>query len=76
VLGVSFAGYVRRLVANDLGAAKPKVDISAIFDLGASRKPTNVARDKDKLIGEAVWEDFLRKTGRKPRRGKPKVGRR
>src|SRR5215813_4087264 len=67
-LGISFAEYVRRLLASDLGEPKPRVDISAIFDLGASDEPTNIARDKDKLIGEAVWENFLRKTGRKPRR--------
>jgi hypothetical protein len=67
-LGISFAEYVRRLVAMDLGEARPKPDISMIFDLGASREPTDIARDKDKLVGEAVWANYLRKTGRKPRR--------
>ena len=33
-LGISFAEYVRRLVASDLGEQKPKVDVSEIFDLG------------------------------------------
>ena len=41
-------------------------DISIIFDLGASGEPTDIARDKDKMIGEAVWDEYLRKTGRKP----------
>ena len=68
-LGISFPEYVRRLVASDLGGPKPKADISMVFDLGASDQPTDVARDKDKMIGEAVWEEYLRKTGRKPRRG-------
>ena len=63
-LGISFAEYVRRVVANDLGGQKPKADISLVFDLGTSGEPTNIARDKDKMIGEAVWEDYLRKTGR------------
>jgi len=67
-LGISFAEYVRKLVAQDLGEAKPKADISSIFDLGASAEPTDIARDKDKLIGEAVWANYLRKVGRKPRR--------
>jgi hypothetical protein len=67
-LGISFAEYIRRLVADDLGTPKPKPDISILFDLGASREPTDIARDKDKMIGEAVWQDYLRKTGRKPRR--------
>src|SRR5262245_26216826 len=99
-LGISFAEYVRRLIAQDLGDTKtrgfaeadtkPKPDISSIFDLGADEPsdvardkksdvsvlfdlidegpPTDIARDKDKLIGEAVWANYLRKVGRKPRR--------
>jgi hypothetical protein len=67
-LGISFAEYVRRLVAMDLGERKPKPDISVIFDLCASRRPTDIARDKDKLIGEAVWANYLRKVGRRPPR--------
>jgi hypothetical protein len=67
-LGISFAEYVRRLVANDLGERKPKVDVSVVFDLGASDEPTDIARDKDKMLGEAVWAEYLRKTGRKRRR--------
>jgi hypothetical protein len=64
-LGISFAEYVRRLVALDLGEPKPKGDISIVFDLGASEEPTDIATDKDKLLGEAVWQEYLRKTGRK-----------
>jgi hypothetical protein len=67
-LGISFAEYVRRLVANDLGEPKPKVDISAIFDLIDEGPPTDIARDKDKMVGEAVWGEYLRKTGQTPRR--------
>jgi hypothetical protein len=32
---------------------------------GESDAPTDIARDKNKMIGEAVWQDYLRKTGRK-----------
>jgi hypothetical protein len=67
-LGSSLAEYVRRLVANDLGEPKPKVDISILFDLIDEGPPTAIARDKDKVIGEAVWEEYLRDTDRKPRR--------
>src|SRR5262245_31587802 len=67
-MGVSFAEYVRRLVAEDLGQPKPKVDVSIIFDLVKDGPVTDVARDKDKMIGEAVWDDYLRSTGRRPRR--------
>jgi len=75
-LGISFAEYVRRLVADDLGGHKPRADISSIFDLVDEGPPTNIARDKDKMIGEAVWQDYLRKTGRKPRRAQAKSVRR
>jgi hypothetical protein len=67
-LGISFAEYVRRLVANDLGEPKRKVDVSILFDLVDEGPPTDIARDKDKMIGEAVWAEYLRKTGQTPRR--------
>jgi hypothetical protein len=71
-LGISFAEYVRRLVASDLGETKPKADISIVFDLIDEGQPTDIARDKDKMIGDAVWADYLRKTGRRPQR-KPRA---
>lgn len=75
-LGISFAEYVRRLVADDLGAPKQKPDISIIFNLVDEGPPTNIARDKHKMIGEAVWQDYLRKTGRRLRRRAPATARR
>ena len=67
-LGISFAEYVRRLVAGDLGEPKrSKPDISTLFDLGASGEPTDIARNKDKMIGQAVWQEYLRDTGRLPK---------
>jgi hypothetical protein len=66
-LGISFVEYIRRLVADDLDAPKKsKPNISALFDLAASGEPTDIARDKDKMIGQAVWEEYLRDTGRLP----------
>ena len=65
-LGISFAEYVRRLVAQDLGEPRPKPDISMIFDLIDEGPPTDIARNKDKMIGEAVWANYLRKVGRGP----------
>ncbi|HXF52955.1 MAG TPA: hypothetical protein VNK52_02420 [Hyphomicrobiaceae bacterium] len=67
-LGISFAEYVRRLVAQDLGEAKPKADVSVVFDLLTEGEPTDIARDKDKLIGDAVWQEHLAETRRKPQR--------
>lgn len=76
-LGISFAEYIRRLVAGDLDATtKPKPDISIIFDLVDEGPPTDIARDKDKMVGEAVWREYLRDTRRKPRRPRIKTGRR
>jgi hypothetical protein len=67
-LRISFAEYVRRVIAQDLGEAKPKADISIFFDLIKDGPPSDIARDKDKLIGEAVWQEHLRKTGHRPKR--------
>jgi hypothetical protein len=63
-LGISFAEYIRRLVAHDLGEPKRKVDISVVFDLVDEGPVTDIARDKDKMIGEAVWEEHSRKASR------------
>jgi len=64
-LGISFTEYVRRLVTNDLGAVpQSKADISVVFDLVDEGQPTNIARDKDQMIGEAVWKEYSRKTKR------------
>ncbi|HLQ92142.1 MAG TPA: hypothetical protein VK148_19130 [Xanthobacteraceae bacterium] len=73
-LGISFAEYVRRLVAQDVGEPKPRVDVSAIFDLGESDEPTDIARNKDKMIGDALLQDHLRKT--RNISGRPKSNRR
>ena len=62
-LGVSFAEFVRTLLVEKLGESRPRVDPSIIFNLGSSGTPTDIARDKDKMIGEAVWAEYLRETG-------------
>jgi len=67
-LGISFPEYVRRLLAHDLGEPRPKADISVLFDLIDEGPPTDIARDKDKMVGEAVWDEYLGDIGRKPRR--------
>jgi hypothetical protein len=63
-LGISFAEYVRRLLAQDLGQPRRKISISAVFDLVDEGPATNIARDKDKMIAEAVWREHLEKTDR------------
>ena len=67
-LGISFSEYLRRLIIDDLGRSRGKADISVLFDLGDSGEPTDIACDKDKMLGEAVWKEYLRKTRRRRRR--------
>ena len=65
-LGVSLEAYLSRLAQGGLPTAAPvardKPHISAIFGIGASAEPTDVGRDKDAMLGEAVWKEHLRKT--------------
>jgi hypothetical protein len=52
--GVSLAEYLRRLVAADLGEVDAiTADVTVLFDLGDSGG-SDVARYKDRYIGEAV----------------------
>jgi hypothetical protein len=53
-LGISFAEYVRRLIARDQHEAKGEFDISVMFDLVDEGRATNIARDKDKMVNEAI----------------------
>ena len=59
-LGVSLAEYFRRLVDKDLGTPKKTADVSCIFDLGRSAGVSNIAKNKDQMIGEAIEADFER----------------
>jgi hypothetical protein len=52
-LGLSFAEYVRRLVARDLGEVGTTGDAEALFDLGETGG-SDVAAAKRRYVGEAV----------------------
>jgi hypothetical protein len=52
-LGISFARYIRRLVAQDLETPPRRTDPSIVFDLGVSAG-ADIRRKKDAMIGEAV----------------------
>lgn len=52
-LGISLAEYVRRLMVRDLGAGPATANPALVFDLGRSRG-SNVGRDKDAMIAEAM----------------------
>ena len=51
--GISLAEYMRRLVDQDLTGPYRNVDRSIVFDLGAS-EGTDIASDKDRMVGEAI----------------------
>ncbi|MCB1020480.1 MAG: hypothetical protein H6509_14465 [Bryobacterales bacterium] len=60
-LGVSVDEYLRSLIADALPEKKQRRrgDISAIFGLGNSGG-TNIAKDKHRLIAEAIAADKLK----------------
>lgn len=50
---ISLAEYVRRLVAADLEPPLPPGDVRRIFGM-ISTGGTDIARDKDKMLSEAI----------------------
>ncbi len=58
-LRISFAEYIRRLVARDLARPRAKGDISRIFNLGDSGG-SSIASDKDRMLGEAFAAEHRR----------------
>jgi hypothetical protein len=52
-LGVSLAGYIRRLVARDLGTAAAQAVPGLVFDLGNSGG-SDIAKDKHAMIAQAI----------------------
>ena len=59
-LGISFAEYVRQLIAADLGDEEQKGPrISELFGRGSSGG-SHVARNKDRYLGEALTTEDRR----------------
>lgn len=57
--GISFAEYVRQLIARDLAEAPTPADPSAVFNLGDSGG-SDVAREKDRMVAEAAESEYER----------------
>jgi hypothetical protein len=53
-----------RLLSLFITAHPRKPNVTDVFNLIDDGPPTDVARDKDRMIGEAVWSEYLRDTGR------------
>lgn len=65
-MGVSFAEYIRKLVARDLDRPQQRSDPSVVFDLGRSGH-SDIAHDKDDMVGRAVAAERARKPYRTDR---------
>jgi hypothetical protein len=65
--GLTVEAYVAELVRQCLPPSQPAIkgNVSSIFGLVKDGEPTDIARDKDKLIGEAVWQEYLEETKQK-----------
>lgn len=64
--GITTELYLEKLIAAYLPVSvsrdRQKQLLSKIFGLGSTAEPTDIAKDKDKLVGEAVWQEYLRGT--------------
>jgi hypothetical protein len=67
--GIDTEVYLRKLITANLPVAgaqsRQQMFLAKIFGMGSSAEPTDIARDKDRLIGEAVWEEYVRETKQK-----------
>lgn len=65
-LGVTVETYLTGLISSHLPVQTQdnRADISSLFGLIPfdAGEPTDIARDKDRLVGEAVWAEYLRET--------------
>ncbi len=67
-LGVSVEEYLERLVRGSLPGRLAHVtaaDIGTVIGIGETSAPTHIAQEKDQLVGDAVWREFVEETGRK-----------
>jgi Ribbon-helix-helix domain len=53
-LGVPIAEYVRQAIEKDLGEQPTRASVSELFDLGRSKEPTDISKDKHKMIADAL----------------------
>jgi len=65
--GMTVEDYVAELVRLRFPAVEhpAKGHVSSIFGLVKDGEPTDIARNKDKLIGDAVWQEYLEETKQK-----------
>jgi len=64
--GVATEVYLSKLIAANLPIeserSRQKMLLAKIIGMGSTDEPTDIARDEDKLLAEAVWNEHVRKT--------------
>lgn len=67
IRGQTVEAYLAGLIEDRLPPVPHTVrgDVSSIFGLVQEGEPTDIAQDKDKLIGDAVWREYLEETKQK-----------
>jgi hypothetical protein len=64
--GVALEAYLRNLIEANLPSedlrGRQRTFLSKIIGMGSSDEPTEVSRDKDRLLAEAVWKEHAHKT--------------
>ncbi|MEQ1715645.1 MAG: hypothetical protein ABL907_06625 [Hyphomicrobium sp.] len=68
--GISLELLVQHLISSNFAPVDRPLTgtVEDIFDLipASAGPPTDIGRDKDAMIGEAVWQEHLRKTRQSP----------
>ena len=64
--GIATEEYLRAVIAANIPVEvapnRQKFYLAKIFGMGSSAEPTDIAKDKDKLLDEAAWAEHLRET--------------
>jgi len=64
--GIATEEYLRTVLAAnipvDVAPSRQKFYLAKIFGMGSSAEPTDIAKDKDRLLDEAAWAEHLRET--------------
>jgi hypothetical protein len=62
--GLTVEAYMGELIKTSLPPNQPGVkgDVSSVFGLVQEGEPTDIAKDKDNLVGEAVHREHLEET--------------
>ena len=65
-LGIATEEYLRGVIAGtipvEVAPSRQQFYLAKIFGMGSSAEPTDIAKDKDRLLDEAAWAEHLRET--------------